>query len=405
MNDIVTYSDIEAASARLKKYAHLPPAAPMIDMPEVAAFTGAKSVTLVLDTPQAPNLGINGGHTFKLRGAANKIFHVLEEREKNHPNDNIALVVASAGNHAAGASAAANRAAKVGLLREGDSVDIFMPQNAPPIKQENTRRLGGGKITIRLEGSKFSETRAAAESYIRELQSQGKMVADIHPFDDKDVIAGQGTLGKEIFEHIKPDMLFASKGGGGLLSGLSVAGKELSPATQIIGAEPNYAPSGCAALMGKTIKRVPAQMPKDTPVAAGIMVKEIGWLPRKVLKQNQAHMHTVSQDMLLFTTLWLHRHLKNLTHKDENYAYDVELSGSAALAALLNAPRDMVAGKNIAVVVSGANREMTEEKLVEAVGKARLLKSAKDPSELINFPRQSTLCYPPVEEGAERMSL
>jgi threonine dehydratase len=402
MSDNVTYSDIQEAAERLHRYRHVPDTVPVIDAPELAAAVGAKSVKIVLDTPK-PNGLPDGGNTFKLRGAANKLFHALEDRNAHPTHQPMAFIAASAGNHAQGVAAAANRAAKEGLLKEGDSVHIFMPENSALIKQQNTKALGENWVTLHLKGHSFREARAAAEAYAANLKEQGTVVMDVHPFDDKDVIAGQGTLGREIFEQYKPDVLFAPCGGGGLLSGLALAAAEKSPKTVIVGVEPNYAPSGCMALMDKPNTRVKHEYPKPSagPVAGGITVHEIGQLTRKILKENSVHMHTVGQNMMLFSTLWLHRLLRQQPNKNPHYAYDVELSAGASMAGLMNAPRDTVRGKNIVIVLTGANREITEQGMMDALHEYGITVSP-EVMDLNQFPRQKTLSYSaPNPERAE----
>ena len=156
--------------------------------------------------------------SFKLRGAYNKIVRLSEEARAR------GVICASAGNHAQGVALAAK---KLGI-----NATIVMPNTTPAIKVEAVRQLGGNAI---LHGDAFDEAYAKA----RELEAaQG--LTFVHPFDDPDVIAGQGTVGLEILrQHPDPiEAIFVPIGGGGLASGVAAFVKFLSPKTKVIGVEP-----------------------------------------------------------------------------------------------------------------------------------------------------------------------
>jgi threonine dehydratase len=156
--------------------------------------------------------------SFKLRGAYNKIVRLPEEARAR------GVICASAGNHAQGVALAAK---KLGI-----KATIVMPNTTPAIKVEAVRQLGANAI---LHGDAFDEAYAKA----RELEvAQG--LTFVHPFDDPDVIAGQGTVGLEILrQHPDPiEAIFVPIGGGGLASGVAAFVKFLSPKTKVIGVEP-----------------------------------------------------------------------------------------------------------------------------------------------------------------------
>ena len=152
-------------------------------------------------------------HSFKLRGAYNKLSN-LSETECIH-----GVIAASAGNHAQGLALAAN---KLGI-----KATIVMPKTTPDIKVDNVRRFGA---EVRLVGHSFNEAQAASVEYAK---AENKTI--IHPFDDIDVIAGQGTVAKELLQQQpNADVVFIPVGGGGLLAGMAVYLKQLSPKTKVI---------------------------------------------------------------------------------------------------------------------------------------------------------------------------
>ena len=190
-------------------------------------------------------------HSFKIRGAYNKL-STLSEAECIH-----GVIAASAGNHAQGLALAAN---KLGI-----KATIVMPKTTPDIKVDNVRRFGG---EVRLVGSSFNEAQAAAIEYAK---AENKTL--IHPFDDTDVIVGQGTVAKELLQQQpNADVVFIPVGGGGLLAGMAVYLKQLSPNTQVIGVEAQDSACLKAALAaGK-----PVDLAQVGLFADGVAVKRIG---------------------------------------------------------------------------------------------------------------------------------
>jgi threonine dehydratase len=158
-------------------------------------------------------------YSFKLRGAYNKIAHLTDEELGN------GVICSSAGNHAQGVALAANR--------RGIRAVIVMPVTTPSIKIDAVAALGGEVV---LYGDAYDD----AYMHARKLADQEGLIF-IHPFDDPDVIAGQGTIGKEILEQAdeKIDALFVPVGGGGLLAGIAAWVKQQQPDIRIIGVEPD----------------------------------------------------------------------------------------------------------------------------------------------------------------------
>ncbi|MBV8938856.1 MAG: pyridoxal-phosphate dependent enzyme [Alphaproteobacteria bacterium] len=351
----VTYQDLQAAAARLK--GHIPEAR-VIPVPELAEALGAKEVMFVVDTPHP--LGMEGaqhaGNTFKLRGAANAIFCALDARQGEEA---ITFVTASAGNHAQGVAAAVRRAGERGQLKEGDKAIIFVPETAPENKVENTRVLGGRFVEVRKQGKTFDDTKRIATEF-----ADGKRATQfIPPFDDARVIAGQGTLGIEIFRHCTPDYIYAACGGGGLAAGLEIAAGHDSNKTRIIAVEPLYVPSAVRALMPTGAESRPVSHYKNRPVAGGINVSKIGDLPHQILANRQSGVATVTAEMIEYATLMAMDILKPHAGEDPLHEYTAELSAGTSLAALLNTPRNLLKGRSIAVIIGGANPEWEQAKL------------------------------------------
>ncbi|EEV89764.1 threonine ammonia-lyase, biosynthetic [Cardiobacterium hominis] len=213
--------------------------------------------------------------SFKLRGAYTKMYRLsTEERARG-------VICASAGNHAQGVALSANRL--------GMRAVIVMPVTTPQIKIDAVRRLGGAQVEIVLHGDFYD----AASQHARELQ-KAHGYTYIHPFDDPDVIAGQGTIALEILtqhpHHI--DAIFVPCGGGGLLAGIAVLVKALRPDIKIIGVEPEDAASMTTAVRGgkrQTLDQVGI-------FADGVAVKMPGELTFELIKQHVDDFVTVSTD-------------------------------------------------------------------------------------------------------------
>ncbi|MGI5310501.1 threonine ammonia-lyase, biosynthetic [Rheinheimera sp. WS51] len=190
-------------------------------------------------------------YSFKLRGA----FHKLHKVQQQNPDSEV--VCASAGNHAQGVALSAS---KLGL-----KATIVMPITTPEIKVAAVKSLGGNVV---LHGTAFDEANRYA---INLANSQGAIY--IPPFDDADVIAGQGTVAKELLsQHNKLDTVFIPVGGGGLLAGMAVYIKAIQPHVRVIGVEPEDAASLQAALAAGQ----PVTLERVGLFADGVAVKRIG---------------------------------------------------------------------------------------------------------------------------------
>ncbi len=190
--------------------------------------------------------------SFKLRGAYNKIAHLSESVASR------GVVCASAGNHAQGVALAAQR--------RGIPAIVVMPETTPQIKVSAVRSLGG---EIVLHGDEYDSAFDHAQTIVRE-----RNLAFVHPFDDPDVIAGQGTVGVEILRQSRGeiDAIFVPVGGGGLISGIALYVKYLNPRIKVIGVEPFDAAAMHDSLREK--KRVTLE--RVGIFADGVAVKRVG---------------------------------------------------------------------------------------------------------------------------------
>ena len=212
--------------------------------------------------------------SFKLRGAYNKMSSLSEAEMKK------GVVAASAGNHAQGVALAAR---KLGI-----KATIFMPETTPGIKVDAVRSYGA--IT-KLVGDSYDDAFQTASDYCK-----GKGAVFIHPYDDPDVIAGQGTIGFEILKQHEslPDMIFVPVGGGGLIAGIAVYVKTLCPNIRIIGVEPEDADA-----MKRSLEAGRRVRLKEVGIFAdGVAVKQVGKETFKLARDFVDEVITVSNDQI-----------------------------------------------------------------------------------------------------------
>jgi len=210
--------------------------------------------------------------SFKLRGAYNKIINLDPEVRA------LGVIAASAGNHAQGVALSAKRL--------GIQALIVMPKTTPPIKVQAVRNLGAKAV---LEGDSYDEAYVYSQELVRE-----RGLTFIHPFDDPDVIAGQGTIGMEIIRHHPDPMhaVFVPVGGGGLIAGVGAYIKYLYPQVRVIGVEPDDAPTLKRALEAQ--RRV--SLKQVGLFADGVAVRQIGKETFRLARQVVDEVVLVSAD-------------------------------------------------------------------------------------------------------------
>jgi threonine dehydratase len=257
--------------------------------------------------------------SFKFRGAYHKLGKI---RPQVSP---LGVVAASAGNHAQGVAHAAQ------LL--GVPATIVMPEWASISKQLATRGYGGRVI---LAGTSLTESLAQA----RTLEAEGRTF--LHPYDDADVIAGQGTIGLEIVAELpKVDAILAPVGGGGLIAGIATAVKSLRPEMKVIGVQA----AACASALAARRLGKPTAVTAGKSIADGISVKEVGRLPFAVMERLVDDIVTVEEEQIAAAVLDLLERKKVLA----------EGSGAVPLAALVSGVLPSLRDRVVVLVVSGGN--------------------------------------------------
>lgn len=269
--------------------------------------------------------------SYKIRGAYNKISH-LDAAQKTK-----GIACASAGNHAQGVAYSCQL-----LQIQGK---IYMPKTTPKQKIKQVQLFGKSFVEIVLTGDTFDDAFHAAKQYSNENQLEF-----IHPFDDVEVIAGQGTVGLEILSEkvSKIDFLLLPIGGGGLAAGVSTVFKKLSPKTKIIGVEPEGAPSMQQAIYLEQ----PVLLDKIDRFVDGAAVKKVGKQTYEVCKDTLDKIILVPEGKVCTTILQLYN----------EEAMVVEPAGALSIAAL-DFIADEIKGKKVVCIVSGSNNdiERTEE--------------------------------------------
>ena len=263
--------------------------------------------------------------SYKLRGAYNMMSQLPTDALQN------GVVCASAGNHAQGFAWSCNRLGIKGV--------VFMPVITPRQKVLQTEMFGNGSIEIKLVGDTFDDCAAAAKQFTTTFNR-----TFVPPFDHPDIIEGQGTVAVEVLEDLaQVDYLFVPVGGGGLSAGMGTFFKENSPHTQIIGVEPEGAPSMKAALAaGK-----PVVLDTIDRFVDGAAVKRIGDLNFEIAR-------TVLDGIALVPEGRICKTILDLYNKD---AIVVEPAGALSIAVLDDFAHE-IQGKNVVCVVSGSNNDI-----------------------------------------------
>ena len=255
--------------------------------------------------------------SFKIRGAYNKITNLSDEEKKK------GVIASSAGNHAQGVA--------YGAKESGIKAVIVMPKSTPLIKVESTKQYGAEVI---LHGDVYDDAFKKA----KELEEKEGYIF-VHPFDDEDVIYGQGTIALEILEELpETDIILVPIGGGGLISGIACAAKILKPEIKIIGVEPEGAASAYEAIKEDKV----VELKEANTIADGTAVKKIGNTTFEYIKKYVDEIITVSDYELMEAFLLL----------VEKHKIIAENSGILSLAALKKLKEK---NKKVVSVVSGGN--------------------------------------------------
>jgi threonine dehydratase len=263
-------------------------------------------------------------HSFKLRGAYNKIAQLTPAERTS------GVIAASAGNHGQGVALAAQ---KLGI-----SALIIMPRTTPAIKVDAVKSYGG---EVELAGDSYSE----AADYCKVRAKETKRTF-IHPFDDPLVIAGQGTIGREIIEQLPTvTHIFVPVGGGGLIAGIASYVKALRPDVQVIGVEPEDSNS----MQASIIKKERVVLKHVGIFADGVAVKQVGMNTFPIAMSKVDDFITVSTDQMCSAIKSIFEDTRSI----------VEPAGALAVAGITN--YDLPEGAVPVAICSGAN--MTFERL------------------------------------------
>jgi threonine dehydratase len=329
--------DIQAAAELLRGRVAV---SPLTHSPRLSALTGT---TLAL---KLENLQFTG--SFKERGACYRLLRLSEEERRR------GVITASAGNHA---QAVALHASRLGI-----AATVVMPERTPLVKIEATRGFGA---RVELHGTSYDEAAECAAAL-----AENERLVYVHPFDDLDVIAGQGTLGLELLEQLPEiDAVVVPVGGGGLLAGVACAIKEMRSNVRVYGVESAAFP-GMQVAYDSLVP--PASLGRRT-IADGIAVRRVGARTVPLVRRYADGIVLVSEEEIAEAILLL-------LEKEKTVA---EGAGAVALAALLH-QRLALAGQRVVVVVSGGNIDVNfleriiERGLVKTGRRARIRLTAPD---------------------------
>lgn len=292
--------------------------------------------------------------SFKLRGAYYKIKKIEETARE------FGVVAASAGNHAQGVAFA--------CAHLQIHATIFMPQTTPKQKVDQVRMFGREFVEIVLSGDTFDDSAKSARKFCEE---QNKIF--IHPFDDYDVMAGQGTVAVEIMNQIEEpiDFIFGSIGGGGLMSGISTYVKNLSPSSQVIGVEP----AGAGSMQAAIDNEGPIALNEIDSFVDGAAVKLVGSHTYEVCNKYLDDVVLVPEGKVCTTILDLYN----------KHAIIAEPAGALPVAAL-DFYADKIKGKSVVVILSGGNNDIDR---MQVIKEKSLLYEGLLHYFIINFPQRA----------------
>ncbi|MGX7263240.1 threonine ammonia-lyase IlvA [Enterococcus crotali] len=294
--------------------------------------------------------------SFKLRGAYYAIKQTSPDKLKN------GVVCASAGNHAQGVAYTCHEM--------NVAATIFMPTTTPQQKISQVKFFGGDEVTVQLIGDTFDASAKAAKEY-----AKANNKAFIDPFNDLNIMAGQGTVAVEVFQEAKDsefqvDYLLAAIGGGGLVSGVSAYTKSVSPTTAVIGVEPLGAQSMRAAFdQGK-----PVMLDSVEKFVDGAAVKQVGDLTYEHALEYVDQLLAVDEGQVCSTILELYT----------KQAIVVEPAGALSVSAL-ELIKDDIRGKTVVCIISGGNNDINR---MEEIEERSLIFEGLKHYFVINFPQR-----------------
>jgi threonine dehydratase len=309
---IPRFEDVVAASEAIAGFVHR---TPVLTSRQIDEISGAH---LLFKCENFQKVG-----AFKFRGATNAVINLTDEQRHN------GVVTHSSGNHAAALAHAA--------VTRGGKAYIVMPSTAPEIKKKAVAGYGA-EITF-CEPTLASREAAAAEV----IRRTGATL--IHPFDNFNIIAGQGTAALEILtDYHSADAIIAPVGGGGLLSGTAIAARHLLPGIKIYGAEPALADDAARSFHTGTLQ--PALPPKT--IADGLLTS-LCERTFTIIRQNADDIFTVTENQIIEAMRLVWERMKII----------IEPSSAVPVAAVL-ANKNLFAGKMVAIIISGGNADLSK---------------------------------------------
>jgi threonine dehydratase len=306
-----SYKDIQKAALRMAGLVHH---TPVLTSSAINEMTGLEAYF------KCENFQKVGA--FKYRGATNAVLSLTDEQAAR------GVATHSSGNHAAALALAARR--------RGIPCYVAMPENAPQVKIEAVKHYGA-EITF------CEPTLQSREDTLKEIIRKTGAVF-IHPFDNFDVISGQGTAAKEFLEEVPGlDILLVPVGGGGLLSGSSIAAKSIKPVIRVYGCEPSNADDAYRSFQsGKIHPSV-----KPNTVADGLLTS-LSELTFSIIKENTDDIYTVSEASILYAMRLIWQRMKII----------IEPSSAVPVAVMLE-HKDQFAGKKVGIIISGGNCDLS----------------------------------------------
>lgn len=324
---------------------------------------------VVVPTPLQPNRGLSVKYgcnvflkredlqvvrSFKIRGAYNLISSLPEEVRKN------GVICASAGNHAQGVAYSCHALGIRGI--------VYMPTTTPRQKINQVKLFGGDYVEVRLLGDTFDDAYAEA---VRASEREG--LPFVHPFDDPRIVAGNGTVGKEIVEASSQpiDVVLVTVGGGGLAAGVAAYVKKASPTTVVIGVEPE----GAASMLRSREAKSVVALDEIDKFVDGAAVKRVGDLTFAMCEELLDEIVAVPEGRVCTAILELYN----------EHAIVAEPAGALPVAAL-SALSDRLKGKNVVCIVSGGNNDI--DRMQEIKERSMIYEGLKHYF-MINFPQRA----------------
>jgi len=339
----VNISKVEEADARIRA---LVKHTPLIKMPNFSERYQAEVYFKREDLQRV--------RSYKIRGAFNKISSLVES------NNIDTVVCASAGNHAQGVAQVCHYLGIKGI--------IFMPSTTPQQKVQQVEMFGREQVEIQLVGDTYDASYKVAREFSEENRFEF-----VHPFDDEQIVEGQGTVALELLKDLKEplDYLFVPVGGGGLIAGLISVLKERSPQTKIIAVEPEGAPS----LRTSLEKGINTSLDHIEKFVDGAAVKRMGDIPFAICQEGVDEVLVVPEGKICTTLLKLYN----------EKAIVVEPAGALSVAALDLFKKEII-GKRVACIISGGNNDISR---MEEIKERSLLYEGLKHYFMVTFPQRA----------------